>query len=304
MEVLTVLIRQVIIMFILMAIGYVAFKKELISDQGTKDIGKILLNIVLPVVVISNFWIEKTPEKVNDLIYSVIICILCMVTAIIVSVILFHKNDRIGEFAAAFSNAGFIGIPLVTATFGSNSVFYISMLIVLISLLQWTYGVYTITDDKSVINIKKVITNPVLISVLIGIVLFTLEIPMPKMVSSIFTSISGLNTPLAMFSCGVYLAKSNLLSMLKKKNVYMVSAVRLLLIPFITMLLLKVLPFGNEEMKLAILCAAACPVGSNVSIFAQQYDRDYTKAVEYVCVSTILCLITLPLIIFLATHFI
>lgn len=300
MEIVGLLFRQVLIMFVLMGIGYVAYRKKWVSDQGTKDIGKLLLNVAIPVIVVSNFCVERTAERTQDLLSSGVISILCMLISIVLSVLLFHKNDRIAEFSAAFSNAGFIGIPLVQATFGSGAVFYISIMIVLINLLQWTYGVFTITDDRSVMDIRKVAANPIVISVLIGLILYFGNIKLPSIVSSLFSSISSINTPLAMFSSGVYLAQSNLLGMLRKKQVYFVSLIRLLLIPLAIILVFRLLPFGSEELKLAILCAAACPVGSNVAIFAQQYDKDYKSGVEYVCISTLLSILTLPLIVSLA----
>ncbi len=300
MEIVGLLFRQVLIMFVLMGIGYVAYRKKWVSDQGTKDIGKLLLNVAIPVIVISNFCVERTAEKTQDLLSSGVISILCMLISIVLSVLLFHKNDRIAEFSVAFSNAGFIGIPLVQATFGSGAVFYISIMIVLINLLQWTYGVFTITDDRSVMDIRKVAANPIVISVLIGLILYFGNIKLPSIVSSLFSSISSINTPLAMFSSGVYLAQSNLLDMVRRKRVYYVSLIRLLLIPLAIILVFRLLPFGSEELKLAILCAAACPVGSNVAIFAQQYDKDYKSGVEYVCISTLLSILTLPLIVSLA----
>ena len=300
MELLSVLIRQVFIMFVLMAVGYYAYKKELITDQGSKDIGKILLNVAVPMIVISNFCIERSPEKTAELLQSAFLSILCMLLSVLVSVLIYHKSDRIGEFSVAFSNAGFIGIPLVQATFGSSAVFYITAMIVLVPLLQWTYGVYTITDDKSFMDPKKVLKNPIVIAVILGLIIYFTGFQMPKIASDIISMISSMNTPLAMIVSGVYLAQSDLLAMIRKKNAYLVSLVRLILIPLLMVIVFRFLPFENRTMKLAILLAGACPVGSNVAIFARQYDKDHVSAVEYVCLSTLLCIITLPLMIFLA----
>ena len=104
-----------------------------------------------------------------------------------------------------------------------------------------------------------------------------------------------------MIVSGVFLAQSNLVSMLTKKEVWTVSLFRLVLIPLVTMLVFWIIPFGTLDIKLAVLIASACPVGSNAAIFAQQYDKSYTEAVEYVCMSTLLCLLTLPLVITIAS---
>ena len=301
MELVLILLQQVVIMYILMFIGYMAYKRKLLSDQGTKDIGKILLNIAIPIVVISNFCVQKSAEKTAELFSSFIISIICMGLSIAVGYLALHRKDRIGEFATAFSNAGFIGIPLVQATFGEHSVFYISVMIVLINLLQWSYGVYTITDDKKYINLKVVARNPIVISVMIGLLIYFSGISMPAIVTKLFSIVSGLNTPLAMLVSGVYLAQSDLLEMIKKKSIYFVCLMRLIVVPLVIMAVFRLLPFGNTTIKMAILLAASCPVGSNVAIFAQQFNKDYKKGVEYVCVSTLLSILTLPLIIFLAS---
>ena len=294
------LLNQIIIMFILMCIGFVFYKVKFISNQGSKDIGKILLYLVIPVVIVKNFMIERSAENVSALIHSVIISLVAMGIAILVSYVFFGKKDGVANFSSSFSNAGFICIPLISATLGEGAVFYISMMIVLINALQWTYGVFVMSGDKSVMKPKAIITNPIVIAVLIGIILFISGIQLPVLVTDVFDLVSGLNTPLAMIVSGVYLAQCDLRAMLAKKNIYVVSLVRLVVIPLITLLAFVLLPIGNETIRMAVLIAAACPVGSNVAIFAEAYHSDYRSAVEQVCMTTILCLLTLPLIVAIA----
>ncbi len=293
----TILLKQIIIMFALMAIGFIFFKKKMITVQGSSDMGKILLYLVIPVVIIQSFWITKTPEKTTELFYSILLSFIAMVISVMISYIFFGKEDGISTFSSAFSNAAFIGIPLVTATISEEAAFFIAMMIVLINALQWTIGVYMISKDKNAIHIKKIITNPIVISVVIGLILYFSGIPQPEIMTSLFSNIKGINTTLAMIISGAYLAQSDLLEMLKKKNTYLVCLFRLLIIPLLILIILYILPIGTLDIKLTIVIASACPVGSNVAIFAQQYNKNYTEAVEQVCLSTILCLITLPLLV-------
>ena len=302
MDTALILLKQVTVMFLLMGVGFIAYKGKIISDQGSRDLGKLLLYIVMPVEVIHTFCIEPTAERIRDLSYSALLSVIAMGIGLVISRMVYHNSDRIGEFAAAFSNAGFIGIPLVSATFGESAVFYISTMIVLVNALQWTWGAYTITDDRSVINLKAVMKNPIILSVLIGLVLFFLNIRLPAIAETVFSSVIGLNTPVAMILSGIYLAQSNLLGMLRNKDGYILSLWRLILIPAAIMLVFRIIPLGSETMKLAIMLACGCPSGSNVSIFAQQYGKDYRKGIEYVCISTLLCLITLPLLVLLASY--
>lgn len=302
MEIGILLLKQIILMFIFLGIGFFMYQKNMITKQGSKDIGKILLYLVIPVVIISSFWMERTPEKTMTLLKSAFISAVAMSLSIAVSWFLFGRRDGISTFSSAFSNAGFIGIPLVQAVLGSDAVFYISIMIVLINSLQWTAGVFMITKDRTVMNAKEVMTNPIVISVLIGLFLYSMNLPCPVLISSLFSNIKGLNTPLAMLVSGVFLAQSDLLKMFIKKEVWKVSLIRLCVIPLLILLIFALIPFGSQDVKLAILIASACPVGSNVTIFAQLYGKDYTEAVEHVCMSTILCLITLPLLVTLAAY--
>ena len=295
------LFNQIIVMFVLMMIGFIFYKIKFISDQGSKDIGKILLYLVIPIVIIRNFLMEFNAENVNALVSSTLISLVAMAVSVGVSYLFFGKKDGVANFSAAFSNAGFIGIPLISATLGESAVVYISMMIVLINVLQWTYGVFTMTGDSSVMKPKKIITNPIVIAVLIGLVVFITQIPIPSIVDNVFDLCAGINTPLAMMVSGVYLAQSDLKAMFKKISIYKVSLVRLVVIPLITLVVFMVLPFGSTTIKMAIFIAAACPVGSNVAIFAQQYDTDYHSAVEQVCMTTIFCLVTLVLMTTLAS---
>ena len=300
MELVLLLLRQIAVMFILMGIGFFFYKRKLITDEGSRDFGKVLINLVVPVVVFSTFCIEYTPEKGRDFLLSVAISTLCMVLSILLSRLVFHRRDRISEFSASYPNTGFIGIPLESAVLGSQAVFHIAMMVIYVNALQWTYGVYTITDDRNTILGKKIFSNPVIFAFALGLLVFYCQIPVPSFAKNIFSIISGLNTPLAMIISGVYLAQSDLIKILKNKNSYLVCLMRLLIVPLASLVLLRFLPFGSTDMKTAILIASACSCGSNVAIFAQLYHKDYVSAVEQVCMSTLFSLITLPLITALA----
>ena len=290
-----VLLKQILIMFVFMGVGFLFYKIKYISEQGSKDIGKLLLYLVIPTVVVKNFCIEFSSENVQSLIYSTFFALLCLAIAGVISYVIFGRKDGISTFSSTFSNAGFIGIPLVQATLGNGAVFYISMMIVLLNVLQWTFGVWIMTGSAELMKPKKIVTNPIVVSVIIGILIFVLQINIPDEVTDMFSMISNLNTPLAMIVSGAYLAQTNLRETFKKKRVYLVCMVRLIIVPIITILVFNFIPYDNTTLLFAILITACCPVGSNVAIFAQAYKQDYKFAVEQVCMSTMLCVVTVPL---------
>ena len=144
-----------------------------------------------------------------------------------------------------------------------------------------------------------------MIAILIGLFFFLTGLKMPSMIGSVISTIAAVNTPLAMFTVGIYLAQANVLQMIKRGRLYLISAVRLLLIPLISLAVLSILPvsisgFSMMEMKTAILIAAACPVGSNVAVYAQLHGKDHTYAVEAVVISTLFSVLTIPGVVWLS----
>lgn len=297
-----IVLNQTLIMCVLMAIGFWLFRKGIITKQGSKEIGGMLLHVVIPIIIVKSFAIEFSVEKAKMLTVSLLVGLLVLLISMAIAHLLL-KKDGIENFSAAFSNAGFIGIPLVQAVLGGEAVFYIAGLIAMLNILQWTYGVYVISKDKSTIAINKLVKNPVIIAFIIGLIVFFLPISLPHTITSVMESIGGLNTPLAMVILGVYLAQADLGEMFMNASLYKVAMIRLVLIPLVILGVLTLLPKAFADCTLAILIAAAAPAGANVAIYAQQYNSNYTKAVMIVCLTTLLSVITLPMIIMLATQF-
>lgn len=310
------LIQQVLIMFLLAAVGYICFRTKKITMEGSRNIGNMLIYLSLPCVIINSFLVEYSTERLMGLLYSSLAAAVVVLISIVVSRLFFSK-DAILCFASSFSNPGFFGIPLIVATLSDGAVFYVATFIAFVNLLQWSYGVALLTVDAHAAKSKgswkqflpspkRLFTAPFMIATIIGLFFFLTGLQMPDLIYKGIQYISGLNTPLAMFTIGIYLAQTNVIKMLKNPKMYLLSAVRLFVIPLICMAALALLPAEFAEMKMALLIVAACPVGSNVAVYAQLYDSDYSYAVETVIISTLLSVISIPLLVQLATmlHFI
>lgn len=302
MEIVVLLLRQNLVMLVYMMIGYFLYKKKLVSAGGSADIGRILLYIVMPAAILKSYLADFSRERLEGLFVSFLAALLLLLLSIAAARIAFSKEQGIERFGAAFSNAGFIGIPLVQMTLGEEAVFYVSSYVALLNILQWTYGLVTITGDRSLISVKRLRTNPILLSFLAGIALFLLPVSLPETAENVVGTIAAMNGPLAMIVLGVYLGQVPLRSLFSGRVVYRCALVRLIVIPVLTMALLFVFPEKYHMLKLTILIAASAPVGSNVSIFAQLYGQDYMQSVKEVTLSTLLCIITLPLILGIADY--
>lgn len=292
----TILLKQLMIMSIFICIGYILFKKKMITVNGSKELSNLLLYIVLPAVIINSYNVKSTPERVEGIIISFIVSLIALILSICVCALVYGKRKKIEHFGVSFSNAGFMGIPIATAIIGNENVFYISAFVALLNILQWTYGVVVMTESKDCIKLDKLIKNPILIAMVIGLSIFFLQIPVPEVATKTISSLASLNAPMAMIILGVYLAQTDIKSVFVGKEMYITSFIRLVFIPVFTLLMLYFLPI-NQNIKLAVIIAASAPIGSNVAVFAQIYNLDYKHAVKTVCLTTILSVISMPFII-------
>ena len=295
-----ILITQTLIMFILMIIGLIFSKSGLLTANGSKDIANILLYIVIPCVIIRSYITQFTYEKLYGLLLSAILAVFSFAVSIVVSFLAFGTRKPIDNFGTTFCNAGFIGIPLVTAVFGNDAAFYIASFASMLNLLQWTYGIVIITGKRNMINIKKIIINPVTISLIIGLIMFFTGVKLPEIINSTLSFLASMNTPVAMIVLGYYLSCVKIKDLFFNAELYIPTIIRLTLIPVLTLAVLYLLPFGHGQTGMITLISASTPIGTSTANFAQKFGQDYQKAVCMVCLSTILSIITIPLVMHFA----
>ena len=295
-----ILLQQTIIMFALMLLGLLLSRRGMITEQGSRDLSNVLLYAVIPCVILRSYMSEFSTEKLRAMGLSALIAVIAFAASIAVAYLTCGTRHRIENFAVAFGNAGFIGIPLVTAVFGSEAACYVVSFSTFANLLQWTYGIVIISGKKETMNLRMVFVNPVFISMVIGIALFVLQPALPTVVTGTIGYIADGNTVLAMIILGYYLSRVQLRGLFADVRLYLFSALRLLVVPAVTILVFLPFPFARGEIALITLIAAATPIASSTAIFAQKFDQDYRRAVSYVCLSTILSVATLPLVMLFA----
>lgn len=302
MEIVSLLFRQNVIMFLYLCIGYMLYKKKVITAHGSGEIGRLLLHVIMPAAIIKSYIKDYSRGMLAGFLVSFGAALFALLLAMFISRLVFRRRSAIRQFGAAFSNAGFIGIPLVQMTLGEEAVFYVASFVAILNILQWTYGVFIMTGDRTQISLRKITTNPIAVSLAIGLLLFFLPVELPAIVTGVIGTLASMNGPLAMIVLGAYLAQVPLKELFTDRLTYLCAAVRLILIPVLTMLCLFLIPEGFGTVRLAVMLAAAAPVGSNVAIFAQIYDKEYMDAVKDVCLSTVLSILTMPVVIGIANY--
>ena len=291
-----VLLKQLIIMFIYMAAGWGLAKTGLITMEGSKSITNLLLYVILPCVIIRSFCTEASSQLMITVLLSIAGAAAVLGTSMAVAHAVFKKSPM-DDFGAAFSNAGFMGLPLVSAVLGSDAVIYAAGMVALLNILQWTYGQAVLSGDRHMMSAKKVLSNPLVIAFAIGLVIFFLGIDIPDIISDCMSAISGMNGPIAMIVLGVYLAQVKTAEIFTDKNAWKCSVMRLLVIPAITAVILCLLFPSRREMALALLITACAPVGANLAVYAQKLGMDNRYAVKAICLSTILSVVSMPAVI-------
>ena len=292
-----ILLKQIVVMFLLMSIGYGLFKSKKITLQGNKELGILLIYVILPSSIMKSYITDYSQEKLYGLILSFLAAIAALAVSVLISRFVFGNRQKVEHFGTAFSNAGFLGIPLVKAIVGESAVFYVAAFVALLNILQWTYGVVVMSGSREAISFKKIATNPVIISLEIGLFLFISQLAVPSIFTDTIAILGNMTAPVAMITLGVYLAQMKFQELFQEKWAYLSTLLRLIIIPVITLGLLTLLPVQYRDIKLTILIAAAAPVGSNVAIFAQLNGLDYTRAVKSICLSTLFCIVTMPILI-------
>lgn len=300
MDILLPLLLQIIKMFMLMAVGYYLYKKKLFDDEVVKQLGNFLLMYVIPSVLVTSFIREFDMQEFKFLGIAFILSITAITIGIIYSNIVYKKDQILEKFASIFSNASFIGIPITIAMFGQDAVFYLSAYVVTFIVLMWTYGVYLMTNDRKEVSLKKVLTNPNTIAVIVGLLFYCTPIEMPAIVVDVFKSIGAMNTPLSMIVLGTYLAKDSIFKLFTSKENYFVAFNRLLVIPLLTIIFLMFIPNEYMTLKLIVLVVNSVPSANSLAILAQKFGYNYTSAAHMISFTTLVCILTIPLITLLA----
>ena len=290
--------RQIVFMFSLMSVGFLLSKLRLINAEGTKTLANILIYCTTPIVVITSYMDRFTEEKALRLLLS-----FCLATLIHLLFILlagmFRIKDPIIKNAAVIPNTGYMGIPLVSSVLGEEAVFYLSAFIAMNQLIIWTYCVSNLDPDYK-ISYRQLFRTPIYYSILIGLFLFVTGINLPSLASRALTSIKSLNTPLSMFVLGSYISRISFKQAFKDiGKIYPSIVYRLLLFPCFALIMLKLLPESLNDIRLIAMICASSPTAFNVAFFAEKYGHDVVRSTEADCISTLLCILTIPLFSYL-----
>jgi predicted permease len=296
--------NQIVIMFFLILIGVICYRTDLIDRETNKKLSDVVLMLVNPFVIFVSYQRKFESTLLTGLLISLLLALVTHLFGILITCVVLRKKNHeadiaIERFAVIYSNCGFIGIPLVDGFFGSEGVFYITAYITIFNLVVWTHGMITVSGKSDRKSIIKAILSPSVIATVIGFIFFIFRLMLPDTIYKACSYMAELNTPLAMIVAGSTIAQTNFLKLLGKIRIYYIAFLRLLLVPIVMLFLFSFFDISSTVLLTSVL-AAACPTGATVSLFAIRYGKNYLYASEMFAVTTVLSLLTIPLVMAIA----
>ena len=298
------LANQVFIMFLIMLIGFILYRRKIVAERTADDMTTVLLYIVTPALILKTYQKAYVAEDAKKLLSALLLAVIAMCFGILVSFLAKigskKENADVEQFAACFPNNGFMGIPLIMAVADTTGVFYSNTYLMMFQLAVWTFGVALLQRANGTKftpkTVLKLFANPTVISVFIGLACYFLRITFPAPITKTCGYLADMNTPLAMLVAGMLIAKVNLLgSFLRLRNYYIVF-LRLIVFPLCLIGLFTFLP-QPHDIKEYILIVTSCPTATNTILFARKFRRDVETASQIFALCTLSSIITIPLII-------
>ena len=301
-----VLLQQMGILFVYMMIGYVACKKEYFDQEFGKKLSWLVVNVANPMLAISAVVNNEEQIAKKDFYVTVLLAICFYAFFLILAQILPRligvQNSDIGVYKmmTTFNNIGFMGFPVIAAAYGNGALIFAVPFSIMFNILCYTWGIQTLCGGGEKGNWKRII-NIGTISGIISIVLFFMQIPVPKMICSLSAGLSNLTGPLSMLVIGISIAAMELKDLFTDVKLLKFALIKLLAVPVAAMLLVCQV-IDNRLICEVFLVMMATPAASMCAMLSQQYGGDYELAAKGVALTTILSVVTMPIVSEIVFH--
>jgi predicted permease len=292
------LLNQVLIIFMMMLVGVYCRKRNIVDEKVNKGLTAMLLNITLPLNIISAFNFQYSKEMITNMFIIFSFGLLVHPMSFFIAKFVYSKfaieEKNILIFSAVFSNCAFMAFPVLESLYGKIGILYGSAFLAPFNIYLWTLGVMLYEGDGAKFKLKNIL-NPGIISVVVGIVIFVCSIRLPFAVNRCFEMIGSMTTPLSMIITGVIIGGMDVKKIFTRPSIYVSALVRLILIPVICALLLRIIGLDEKVYGVCVL-VAAMPVAAMATVFAENFGGDAQFASQNVFITTILSLLTIPVL--------
>ena len=291
---------QVLVLFILMALGVLCRKLKLLSDESVKGLSDLMLYLITPCMMLRAFQQSFDRALLRGFLITAAATAVLYAAEIGLAVLLLRNRDearrRVLRFGAVFSNCGYMALPLLQSLWGSEAVLYGAAFNAVHVFFLWTYGLSLMNGGKEKVSLKKAVVNPGTLSTLLGLLLFFCSLRLPALIARPVEYLAAMNAPVPMLIIGYYLAGLDLRTVLRTREEYVMLALRLVLVPLLMLGGLWVCGVRGVLLTTNVVCISA-PVATIGTMFATKYDADPTLSAGMVAVSTVLSVLTMTLVV-------
>lgn len=302
-----VLLTNLVGLFLLLGAGFVGVRAKLVPAEATSAFTALLMHVTLPATI---FTAMLRPFDAAFLRDSLIIFLLgfalflafALLSALAARLVRVKEGGRgMWQMCCTFCNNGFMGYPVILALFGEDGLALAAMMGIAFNLLVYTLGAKQVLLDAPggsgmVLSWKKLLLTGVNAATVVGLVFFCLQLSVPAAILSPIQHLSNITTPLSMFLIGMNLAKNPVTEAFRDRDVFTASAMRLLVLPVLTWAVLKLLPLSNPLIANVVLITMAMPAPAVSTVLAEQYGCNTTLSARIVFLSSLLCIVTIPMV--------
>ncbi len=291
--------EQVIVLGILMAVGYVATKRGIITDALSNGITHLLTSIALPALIFSSFNIRYSKETIRGLLLAILYSLIIHTSIILLSKIAFRKypaeKKQTFRFGTIFPNLGFMGLPLILEVFGQEAALYASVFMIPYHTLLWTYGEGILSKEKADSPFKKILKTPAIIAILLGTIALLLKIQEPYVIEKPIAMLASLTGPLPMILLGEKITKLKFKEIAFDKDIYYGCFIKLIVSPILTLIILRALSAPAFLVNI-IVTMESLPSAVMMVILTQRHGGNIEFASKFAVISHIVSIATIPLI--------
>lgn len=296
------ILTSLVMIFLLIIPGIIFRKKDIISAAQSDGISSLAVNITWPCLVVDAMQMDFSAAVLKDSGYMmaaamVVFAMTAVVTLVLSKLFRLDNSKRyITAFMLLFGNTGFIGIPVIRALYGTEAVFFAAILEMVNDVVIFTIGMMLIqmSAGAKLRFEPKLFLNPGLIGVIVGLLLFLLDIRLPEVIGGAVEMVGDATTPLTMFLIGYQLGGLKAKEILKDASIYVISFTKLLIVPVLALIVLRVAVGDFSLLEKVLIMSFAMPAGSVSVIFSQQYRGETAFATKTVLLSTLFSIVTIP----------
>ena len=294
----TELLNVQLLMIIYILIGVLCRKLKIINEKAQSCLITLALNIILPCKVFYSIVEDMSEINVRDSLETILVSAVVVLLGYFIALLVYRKaapgKKPSLELACMSTNSAFVGIPIAQSAFGATGVYYTTIYMTVAVIFFWTLGLSRYTKGEKGNALKKALLTPTTDAVILAVIASALGFHVPKIISPIFEEMSASSTMMCMIPIG-YMVADIRFDTLKDKDVWTFSAMRLIILPLITLALLRLAHVDKTIADIIVLLVSA-PAPILAAMFAAKHGRDSVFATAILIVTTVLALLTVPLL--------